>query len=525
MTGASQPSRVNLVFDARPNYPYRDENAEVMGDRTVANLDVPATGGAPERVELARHHIVPWNMLARCWNRAVDGYYRDDATKPGPELVRYLRKMEGLARTLPWNPAPADLEQLTVFLRALRMKKIVHDPAGTEFRDQAYEFSQMLAWCGGNLVIGPSGANAPNRSRRVDDPGENYEEYLVRHVRLPEARTTLGQMRAAAGFVADRRANAAPPAPPAGAELAHVGGFFDKYATLYDTKWPQRVADKTWAVIASGDRFLSPGYATMEHNRATDPKLWGHNNLPYVLRQVRGRKTKVATGGTAARAEEFAPAPRAADTSCEATATADAGGGPIVITIGPTTVTLDLVNSWTDDSGCRQYIASVDDLDIGDLLDWAAQQWGARPEIPEQLRELRVREVRIETVRDRGSWVSWQFALTLGTELAGTDADIGVLLEYTGDNGLILGAHIGCRPRSDPDAHATYFSGTFARNGGGWQLDAEMIAGDPVRFGDLVHLLGVDGGSASASSTGTDEPTRGGEQSSEHAHAHARAET
>ncbi|WP_331770180.1 hypothetical protein OG948_41580 (plasmid) [Embleya sp. NBC_00888] len=76
---------------------------------------------------------------------------------------------------------------------------------------------------------------------------------------------------------------------------------------------------------------------------------------------------------------------------------------------------------------------------------------------------------------------------------AGTDTDIGVLLEYTGDNGLVLGAHIGCRPRSDPDAHATYFTGTFAENGGGWQLDAEMIAGDPVRFGDLLHLLGADG--------------------------------
>lgn len=48
---------------------------------------------------------------------------------------------------------------------------------------------------------------------------------------------------------------------------------------------------------------------------------------------------------------------------------------------------------------------------------------------------------------------------------AGTDTDIGVLLEYTGDNGLVLGAHIGCRPRSDPDAHATYFTGTFAENG------------------------------------------------------------
>jgi hypothetical protein len=118
-------------------------------------------------VTVARHHIVPANLLIQLWNTMLDRGHMASANGGGYATALLASMALNLA-FYEINMVPGDRLNLLLLLNGIQFGYLEHDPnAGTvpnrDLLAEAYE------WLPGNLFIGPDG------TWRDDDPGDNFE--------------------------------------------------------------------------------------------------------------------------------------------------------------------------------------------------------------------------------------------------------------------------------------------------------------------------------------------------------------
>ncbi|MFE4512972.1 hypothetical protein ACFRMQ_02075 [Kitasatospora sp. NPDC056783] len=133
--------------DKRPSHPYGSLRRERVPDHDGD-------------LEMARHHVTPYNQLKALWN----------ANSTAPEVARTLllaidaniddySDMSVSARK--------DNQRVREFCALVANGEVTHDPSGD--RHPGWDgFCEIYAWLPGNLFIGPA--------NRADDPGDHFEK-------------------------------------------------------------------------------------------------------------------------------------------------------------------------------------------------------------------------------------------------------------------------------------------------------------------------------------------------------------
>lgn len=153
---APQKYKLRYINNTRPGQPYTDELPCYDKD-----LNKPTPGAGTMCINLARHHIVPWNVLQNFWNLIITN---NDHLKSGLDSVwrQYKDQYQNPKTKITYN---ADVIAL---VEGIQAGNIVNDNNGLThpgFND----FIEFFAWNPANLFIGPTG------DIRSDDPGDEFE--------------------------------------------------------------------------------------------------------------------------------------------------------------------------------------------------------------------------------------------------------------------------------------------------------------------------------------------------------------
>ena len=133
----------------RPPYTDKPESARLSGLRTLGKY---AQAGPNQKLELALHHVVPWNVLRDFWNAL--------ARVAAYDQLRDFAALFGRAK-----------EQTKYWPTDMRTGRF-------DDRHGADDFAQALCWWPWNLVRGPKNRTSQRTDQGVagTDPGEGIDD-------------------------------------------------------------------------------------------------------------------------------------------------------------------------------------------------------------------------------------------------------------------------------------------------------------------------------------------------------------
>jgi hypothetical protein len=465
-----------LTFLERSTYPYNTTDAQAqMTARRESDLNT--NGPALPNVDMARHHIVPLNIIKKTWDGMIKEFYNDDAVKVPKYLsdgyFSYLHSIAGGIDFSPGLPAE-DLDALKNLLLALAHKTIYHAADGP-VPQGLYPLCDIICWTPGNLVIGPQpfpgqyDSTTTNKSGRVDDPEDMIEPDLDVAVTDAARRNALRRFRYAAQWKADGK--------PSRGDQDFTEFFFVNLRALSignGIYLPQAVKDDVWERIPPGDAFMVSAGDHLRSKAArltqkTYSALWRRNETGRILRQVK---------------ERIHPKPPN-EFDVPAGALPEVKDIDASITIGDVPINL---SSIIDDDDRKLRRASVTGVGMGSLLKWIGEKWTEKLELPDFVAKLELDQLSVVAESGPGGWESWQFALAVGTEIAGVATDMILYVEYVKGISFGLAASVALKGKTAGDTGPLIFNGDFSKSGSEWELG---VSGGPFTFTDLTKALQI----------------------------------
>ncbi|XED76339.1 hypothetical protein AB8O64_35675 (plasmid) [Streptomyces sp. QH1-20] len=466
-----------LTFLERSTYPYLTDDARAqMKARRENDLNTNET--TLPNVEMARHHIVPLQMIKKVWDGMIERFYKDDAAKVPTYLSNgYFLYLHSLVGALPFNPAlpPESLKALKDVLMALAKKNVYHADDGPVLPGFS-PLCDIICWTPGNLVIGPErfpgSYNAPNdrKSGRADDPNERIEQHLDAAIADGARRDAARRFKRATQWNLDGNTT-----PRGGQDFTEF--FFVNLRALSVENGiylPHDVRDDVWErippnysfMLPAGDHLLSP---TAQFSRLDCRPLWCRNKTGRTLRQVQGRIPPMPPKG-------FDPPTGPLPEVKEIDASIKIDG-----------VFIDL-QSVVDDDYRKLRRGSVTGVRMGPLLEWIGGKWVEKLELPDFVAKLGLDRLSVVAESGPGGWESWQFGLAVGTEIAGVTMDMILYVEYVKGASFGLAASVALKGKTTGDAGPLVFSGDFSKSGSEWELG---VSGGPLLFTDLAAALPI----------------------------------
>ncbi|MFH9267879.1 hypothetical protein ACH4KN_27070 [Streptomyces sp. NPDC017546] len=466
----------------RPGYPYLDETSvpAVMAERDQQNLyRARSVGAAGTGVTLARHHLLPCKDILHYWNFAVDHFYGSNTDQLPKSVEKFFDSLIKYVNAAPLA-AIADKGALVNFLRALKDKKISHEGgAAGEYVEQKEEFRQVFAWCPGNLIIGPEPYRvADNRAGRVDDPQDDPEIYLADEAKPPAVSQllTCRELLVPGQNINGTERTLKPQYVP------RLEIFFQNYRRLFEygsaaVSYPQKVADTAWTKIPPDWAYVR---RAIGKNGTPSKNDYVRNTTGNTLRQAASRSRNCPVSAKIPRDRtSFQTLPATSPT-------------PSSVTIGNTVVPLTVDATWND-GGCdyRRYLGSAHGVEMAGLLSWASETWKIPVELPDWVRNLKLREVAFESVVS-DQWTSWKVSLGVAMDVSGMTADAVVTLECATGRAVALAAYLALRNQDDPEADPLLLSGALIHTAtDGWDLTASLAAPEPIRLADLARCFSI----------------------------------
>ncbi|HTJ54918.1 MAG TPA: hypothetical protein VL380_05830, partial [Nitrosospira sp.] len=163
-----------------------------LGDRSASNLELPHVPGG-ELVQLARHHMISWYQIKRCWNFLI---------LPNIQTSNFVELREAIRNyvefvvddALKWDGiSPITVRNATAALERLLNNIDMHsDAAGIPQAPDMPEIARIFCWNPRNIFLGPAGDGHRNYSDWITmgsgqgaprwkraDPGHQFEEYAT----------------------------------------------------------------------------------------------------------------------------------------------------------------------------------------------------------------------------------------------------------------------------------------------------------------------------------------------------------
>jgi GH18 family chitinase len=155
----SLPERPSAPYMNLPNY-----SADLRRARAYQDEEHP--------VSMARHHIVPDNLLRNFWNTLLErGHFNGTHGVAERLLVALEARLPRYARDS-MRLEEGDVSELQDLLTRIINGEIQHR-AGARRPNGFDNLSAVYQWMPGNLFIGPRGGGGPYQ--RDDDPGDGFE--------------------------------------------------------------------------------------------------------------------------------------------------------------------------------------------------------------------------------------------------------------------------------------------------------------------------------------------------------------
>ncbi|MER6305034.1 DUF6603 domain-containing protein [Streptomyces sp. NPDC001657] len=167
------------------------------------------------------------------------------------------------------------------------------------------------------------------------------------------------------------------------------------------------------------------------------------------------------------------------------------------VEIGDKAIELDV---WYDEGGYRRLRGSATDIAIGELIEWIDAQWGVGSEIPEELRELVMRNLTLEILTGPGV-TDWDFTVATEAKFGDLTTDLLISLRrQTSTAGgqqkseFTMSAEAGLTLVIDEEESRMWFEGAFKRATApqnAWSLRGTWKADDKgLSLADLGTALG-----------------------------------
>jgi hypothetical protein len=171
--GESQVRTFNLALPTgRQTAPYDNLPSYTTDLQNSSPLNSPQFP-----IQMARHHVIPFNQLFSFWNTLVQtGQLGQQQLGQGPGPADAL--LNGIIATMNNWPTDnnhivqSDREAIVALLEGVRDGTIRHDP-NEDRPEEIDNLATVYQWLPGNLFVGPSTSN------RSDDPGRAFETGAV----------------------------------------------------------------------------------------------------------------------------------------------------------------------------------------------------------------------------------------------------------------------------------------------------------------------------------------------------------